>query len=243
MQSSGDAAFDAGRLERYWLASYRRAMTERFDFLLFDIGGVIGDFDRVALASAAKDARIDPRPSLEFWRSGYDAGEDGDHPMHRAERGELSNAELLQFAETFAPGASVLFDRASPCHLIRFTIPSSGWADVGLGARKAGLRIGALTNTLDGFAEADVLALNPAMHAHVRGLFGEDVLESHVIKCRKPSRAAFTAALAHFGVEPSRVLFVDDEAGNCKGAEAVGMTAVYCVDASAQQVVRQLLSL
>ena len=37
--------------------------------------------------------------------------------------------------------------------------------------------------------------------------------------------------------------FVDDETGNCKGAEAVGMTAVHCVDASAQQVVRQLLSL
>jgi FMN phosphatase YigB (HAD superfamily) len=126
---------------------------------------------------------------------------------------------------------------------MRFVTPSLGWADIATAAKQSGFRIGALTNTMDGLAEADVLRVNPSMHSHARGLFGGDILESHTLGKRKPNRAAFIAATEYFNVDPSRVLFVDDEAGNCEGAEAVGMTAIHNEGPQSQQLARQLLSL
>ena len=218
-------------------------MTEHFDLVLFDMGGVIGEIDRVAFVGAATNAGVDPRPALAFWRSGYEGGKDDDHPIHRAERGEIVLAEFLGLAESVAPGASFLFDPASPGYLMRFVTPSAGWADIAMASKRRGVRIGALTNTMDGLFEADVLRANPSMHSHGRSLFGDDILESHVLGTRKPSRAAFVAATEYFNVDPSRVLFIDDEAGNCEGAEAVGMTAVHSEGPEGQQLARRLLSI
>ncbi len=89
---------------------YARRMTDRFDLVLFDMGGVIGDIDRVAFVGAATNAGVDPLSALAFWRSGYEGGKDEDHPMHRAERGEIVRAEFIRLAESIAPGASFLFD-------------------------------------------------------------------------------------------------------------------------------------
>lgn len=218
-------------------------MTERFDLVLFDMGGVIVDIDRAAFMSAAIEAGVDPRPALSFWRSGYEGGEDDDHPLHRAERGEILSPEFLQLAESAAPGSSYLFDPHGPGFLMRFVRPSVAWADVATAAKGAGLRIGALTNTIDGLAEVDVLRVNPGMHAHGSSLFGRDILESHLLRARKPGAAAFAAATSYFEVDPSRVLFIDDEAGNCEGARAFGMTAVHNDGPAAILLARQLLSL
>jgi FMN phosphatase YigB (HAD superfamily) len=183
-------------------------MEKRFDLVLFDMGGVIGEIDRNAFVDAAAKAGVDPRPALGFWRSAYDTGTDDDHPAHRAERGEIAISEFLSLAEA---------------------------------ARTEGIRIGALTNTMDGLAGVDVMRVNPNMYAHVQGVFGDDILESHVLRQRKPNQAAFIAATDYFDVSPDRVLFIDDEAGNCRGAEAVGMVAVHAEAPGAQQAARHLL--
>jgi FMN phosphatase YigB (HAD superfamily) len=212
--------------------------------VLFDLGGVITDIDRDAFVGAAMKAGVDPRPALSFWHNGYEDGTDEDHPMHRAERGEILLEEFLRLADEAAPGASFLFDPASPGYIVRFVTPSVVWADIAVEARHHGIRIGALTNTMDGLSETDALRVDPKMHAHVRGLFGDDILESHVLGARKPSRAAFTAATTYFNVEPARVLFIDDELGNCKGAEDLGITAVHNDGtAGPPALARELLSL
>ena len=126
---------------------------------------------------------------------------------------------------------------------MRFVSPSVGWAKVATDAFGQRIRTWAVTNTMDGLSEAEVLDVNPAMHAHAQGLFGEGNLESYVLGCRKPNGAAFVAACDYFDVQPARVLFIDDEAGNCRGAEAVGMTAVHACDIAAQQLARQRLAL
>ena len=43
---------------------------------------------------------------------------------------------------------------------------------------------------------------------------------------RKPSPEAYAAALAHLGVPPSRLLFVDDRQANVDGALAAGIAAI-----------------
>ena len=82
-------------------------MTKAFEFVLFDLGGVIGEFDRSAFVEAALAAGVDPRPALTFWRSGYEAGDDNDHPLHRAERGEISLKEFLALANAAAPARHI----------------------------------------------------------------------------------------------------------------------------------------
>lgn len=216
-------------------------MEKRFDLVLFDMGGVIGEIDRDALVDAAAKAGVDPRPGLGFWRSAYDAGTDDDRPFHRAERGEIEISEFLSLAEAAAPGASFLLDPESPGHLMRFISPSAGWSQFAEAARTVGIRIGALTNTMDGLAGVDVMRVNPSMYSHVQGLFGDDILESHVLRQRKPNQAAFIAATDYFDVSADRVLFIDDETGNCRGAEAVGMVAVHAEATGAQQAARHLL--
>jgi FMN phosphatase YigB (HAD superfamily) len=216
-------------------------MEKRFDLVLFDIGGVIAEIDRDALVGAAAIAEVDPRPGLSFWRSAYDAGTDDDHPFHRAERGEIANSEFLSLAEAAVPGASFLLDPESPAHLMRFVSPSAGWSQFAEAARTEGIRIGALSNTMDGLAWVDVMRANPSMGLHVQGLFGDDILESHVLGQRKPNQAAFIAATDYFDVRPDRVLFIDDETGNCRGAEAVGIVAVHAEAPGAQQNARNLL--
>jgi glucose-1-phosphatase len=218
------------------------AVARRFDLVLFDLGGVIGDIDRDAFAGVAMKAGADPRPALTFWRNAYEDGTDEDHPIHRAERGEILLTEFLRLADGTAPGASFLFDPASPGYLMRFVTPSVIWADIAVEATQQGIRIGALTNTMDGLSEAEVLRVNPKMHSHARGLFGDDILESHVLGVRKPSRAAFTAATTYFKVDPAQVLFIDDEIGNCKGAEDLGMTAVHNHGTAGPALARELLS-
>ena len=53
----------------------------------------------------------------------------------------------------------------------------------------------------------------------------------------------FVAACDYFDVQPTRVLFINDEPGNCRGAKAVGMTAGHASDIAAQQLARQRLAL
>jgi len=218
-------------------------MAGRFDLVLFDIGGVIGDIDRDGLVSAAMNAGLDPLGTVAFVRSAYDDGADEDHPLHRAERGEIVLAEFLRLAEEMAPGAGFLFDPDSPGYLLRFLTPSVVWAEIAVATRDRGIRIGALSNTMDFVSGADIARQNPALHSLTRGLFGDDILESHVLRARKPERAAFTAATSYFDVEPARVLFIDDEIENCKGAERVGMTALHNHGTTGPALARELLTL
>ena len=89
-------------------------MTKVFDLVLFDLGGVIGEIDGSAFAAAALNAGVDPRPALTFWQNDYDAGGDDDHPLHRAERGEISLNEFLDLADSVAPARPFFSIRQAP---------------------------------------------------------------------------------------------------------------------------------
>lgn len=232
-------------------------MATPFNLVLFDLGGVIYELDLGAMQQAWTDVGLDPRPAVAFFADAYSHdnvddtnsngdGRGADHPLCRAERGELSRAELLAMAEAQAPGASHVLDGSRPTGAQRFARLSSPWVDLIEQAKTHGIMTGALSNALDGFDVASAEAYNPELHAHVVTLFGDNVLESHRLGVRKPDRAAYVAAAQHFDVAPEAILFIDDHAPNCNAATAAGLTAIHCPtghhDRAAGQA-RQLLGL
>ncbi|TPG41180.1 HAD family phosphatase [Sphingomonas koreensis] len=57
-----------------------------------------------------------------------------------------------------------------------------------------------------------------------------DVVVSGDEKLVKPDAAIYRLALARFGLEPHEAVFIDDNADNVAGAEAVGMAAIHFTD-------------
>lgn len=59
-----------------------------------------------------------------------------------------------------------------------------------------------------------------------------DILVSGEEKLAKPDPAIFTRAIARFGVDPARSLFIDDRADNVAAAESVGLIGHHFTDAA-----------
>jgi putative hydrolase of the HAD superfamily len=221
-------------------------MVAAFDLVLFDLGGVIVEYDDEAIERVWRDAGLDYGPALALFRTAYEIEACDSHPIHRAERGELSLAEFLALAEPMAAGIGDLCDGSRPTALQRFIRPYPAWAVLAKEVGERGIVTGVLSNTFDGFDVESLMIHNPAMRDYVVGLFGDDILESHVLGERKPSRGAYLAAAEHFDVQLERILFIDDHAPNCQGATAAGITSIHCSqgqDELAQQQARRLLHL
>ncbi|WP_380788522.1 HAD family hydrolase [Sphingomonas sp. R86521] len=75
----------------------------------------------------------------------------------------------------------------------------------------------------------------PPFRARESALFDRfrDVVVSGEEKLVKPDAAIYHLALDRFGLRPEQAVFVDDNAANVAGAEAVGMHAVLFTDAAA----------
>jgi epoxide hydrolase-like predicted phosphatase len=87
-------------------------------------------------------------------------------------------------------------------------------------AMKTAYRLGVITNALDDARQA------------LTGRFGlGDVFEDFVVsaeeKVIKPDERIYRIALDRLGVEPGAAVFVDDFLHNVRGAQAVGMRAVW----------------
>lgn len=59
-----------------------------------------------------------------------------------------------------------------------------------------------------------------------------DVVVSGDEKLLKPDAAIYNLALARFGLEPHEAVFIDDNAANVAGAEAVGIPSIHFIDAA-----------
>lgn len=59
-----------------------------------------------------------------------------------------------------------------------------------------------------------------------------DVVVSGDEKLLKPDAAIYNLALARFGLEPHEAVFIDDNAANVAGAEAVGIRSILFADAA-----------
>jgi putative hydrolase of the HAD superfamily len=211
MSAGWDTAHDDGGLDG----------DHPIEAVFFDFGGVFIASPFAAAARAARDLGVPEAELLELVFGPYD--QDGDHPWHRLERGELSfddaTAEIADRSVAGGRGRieplDVLMGMASDRE------PRGFMVELVRALRAGDVRTSIITNNIREFGAA-WRAMIP-----VDELF-DDVVDSCEVGVRKPDPAIYRLACERLGVEPERALFVDDHQGNVVGARAIGMGAIWC---------------
>jgi len=213
--------------------------------VIFDYGGVIstplfvgiealerrhgwppGSVARLVFGEPAYVAGGTPSPDAAA-PGGPDAPGTGDNPYvthdwHRLEIGELSVGEW--FAGVLARAPAVLGGPLDVEDTLAF------FADLAIGVhwpivhaardlRGEGLRLALLTNNVREWGERWRSTFP------VDELFGV-VVDSSVVGMRKPDPRIYLHTCEQLGCEPTRAVFLDDNAQNCAAAAALGMEVV-----------------
>ena len=203
-------------------------MSERTPTLIFDIGGVLVDWDprflyeRLLPAGEALDAFLRDVVTPE-WHFQHDAG----RPF--AETSAELTGRFPHHAELIAAWGPRFNDSN------RALIP--GMDALLAELDEGGVPLFAITNFSGEFFPA-FRAKYPALFDRFRA-----ILVSGDEKLVKPDAAIYRLALSRFGVAAGDAVFVDDRADNVAGAEAVGMTGIVFTDAAALRASLQGLGL
>lgn len=187
------------------------------DTVIFDVGGVLATSGRHAdFARRFPDA--DPEAVIRILVGDY--AEDGDHPWHRLERGEITLAEnrRLNRDALVAAGIDIPPVPEGGAGVMQFA-PNPPVVQLVHDLKAAGLRLGVLTNNVAEFREV-WRAMLPF------DVLFDDVVDSHEVGVRKPNPAIYQLALARLGAEAGRTAFLDDVRSNVDAAVAVGMRGV-----------------
>ncbi len=196
-------------------------MSTAIDAVLWDFGGVFtqSPFHHLDDYAATLESTADVLVDLVL---GYHL-DDGDHPWHRLERGELSLADAAREVTLLAAESGVEgFD-------IKAFFATMGGVDGGTHreamfavveqVRASGRRNAVLSNNIVEFSSR-WRGLLPD------GLF-DDVVDSSEVGVRKPDPAIFALALERLGgLTPDQVVFLDDHPGNVAAATEVGITSL-----------------
>lgn len=194
----------------------------RFDAVVFDFGGVLISPITTRLAVLAEHHGIGTVEMLELMM-GPRYTSTPDHPWHRAERGEVSATELQSLLGPLARAAGielrgdemdVLFDRGYRYNDAVLTRVRS--------LRQDGYKTVLLTNSVPEFQE--VLAEEIA-----DDLF-DDIVDSSAVGMRKPEPGIYRLVTDRLGVDPHRVVYLDDFEHNLGPARAAGWTVVHVTD-------------
>jgi epoxide hydrolase-like predicted phosphatase len=189
----------------------------QIDTVIFDVGGVLAANGRHSdFAKRFPDADVGTVVKILLG----DYAEDGDHPWHRLERGEITLDEnrALNKAALAAAGITIPAPAPGSSAMIQFVL-NEPVVQLVHDLKAAGLRLGVLTNNVAEFRDAwrTMLPFDE--------LF-DDVVDSHEVGVRKPNPAIYQLALARLGAEAGRTAFLDDVASNVSAAQGVGMLAV-----------------
>lgn len=188
------------------------ADVDRVEVVLFDLGGVVFEFDWA--------------PAFRIWstHSGVAVGElearfskVGDY--ERYERGEITSEEYFSLlADQLGIGSGPAVVARGWNAIFGELVP--GITEVIAAVRASPLRIAALSNT-----NAAHAATFGARYAAVLADLGR-IFTSHELGHRKPEPAAYAATCDRLATPPEAVLFFDDTAANVDAARAFGMQAV-----------------
>jgi putative hydrolase of the HAD superfamily len=149
------------------------------------------------------------------------AERDGDHPLYRLERGELSEADFLQGIAAELGGDVDMSDFADR-YFEHLDVNEELLAFV-RERHAAGLRLAMCTNNVREW-EPRWRAMLP-----IDELF-EVVVDSAFVGVRKPEPRIYEIVLERLGVAGAECVFVDDFEVNCEGAREAGMRAVHFRD-------------
>jgi putative hydrolase of the HAD superfamily len=157
---------------------------------------------------------------------------DGEHPLYRLEKGEISEAEFLG-ALADALGGDVTLEGFGERYFEHLH-PNEEMIALMRRLRERGLRMALLTN--------NVREWEPLWRAKLPDIdeIFEVVVDSAFVGMRKPEPGIYEFTLERLGggVMASDCLFVDDTEANCEMATELGMTAVQYRDND--QAVREI---
>ena len=204
--------------------------------VVFDMGGTLTEPLISAFVHAVPPPGLDTTALARVLLSVLASPGDGDEPGHRAERGEISLAELLDWAEEQVPGVREFMGPGGPADVFANLHLHPGMAELVGQVRGAGLRTAVLSNIIDGWVD------------DARTLLAELEFDLVCFSCevglRKPNPEIYHLVLRELGVEPHEAIFLDDFPAMVEGGAAVGMTAIAVRDhAAAIAEVRAALGL
>jgi putative hydrolase of the HAD superfamily len=189
--------------------------------VVFDFGGVIITpiTDRVETLAARHGT--DVATMLTVLLGPRDTG---DHPWHRAERGELTVAEIQALLGPWAAEADVRLHGDEMDVLLDATLYSVVGEVVDRIAtlRADGVRTALLTNT---FAE-----FRPTLERDLDLTLFDAVVESYAVGSRKPEPAIYEATAVALGVPHEAIVYLDDFDQNLAPAAALGWRTIHVTD-------------
>ncbi len=182
--------------------------------VLFDFAGVLTSSPWTAMTAAGGG-------DLELLIGSYE--EDGDHPWHQVERGEIPITDWAVAVTQLGLEAGVEVDFAPLQAMLGEMTIHEDVVERARRLRADGYRVGLITNNVRE-ASATWRALVP-----VDEIF-EVVVDSSEVGMRKPNPAIFHHALSLLGeVAPERAVFLDVSPGNVAGARRAGLHAIHVV--------------
>lgn len=183
--------------------------------VLFDLTGVITSSPWPHLTAAAGG-------NVSLLVGDYD--QDGDHPWHRLERGEIGFAEWFEGVSALAADAGVELD-LSPMAALRDEMVVFPQVISRIEKLRAdGYKTALVTNNVREGSKMWRSLLD------VDALF-DVVIDSSDVGVRKPNPAIFHLALEQLGIDdPSTAVFLDDLESNIVAARALGMHGIVVGD-------------
>jgi putative hydrolase of the HAD superfamily len=177
--------------------------------VLFDLGNVVIMYSlSKTLEGLSKVSGIDPGVLL----SRFDFN---DEAFHRFERGEIPPSRFMSLVSKKI-GYEFTGNEFEQCFNAMFTEIMPGIEKI-IKALRPSYRVAALSNTNEIHERFFLKEYNRALSRFDKLFF------SHKIRSRKPERAAFDSVMNYFKVDPSEILFFDDNPENVCTASGFGI--------------------
>lgn len=186
--------------------------------VVFDFGGVLITSITNKIQPVADRHGIGMRTMLEILMGPH---ESGDHPWHRAERGELAVAKIQEELQPWAEPHGIVL-RGDEIDALTapggYTILTA-MIDKVDELRARGYLTGLLTNTF--------LEFRPTMARDIGFHHFTHVVESFDVGARKPEPGIYEATQRLLGVEHAEILYLDDFHQNVDAARAFGWDVIH----------------
>lgn len=189
--------------------------------VVFDFGGVLITSIANQLGKIAQRHSTDVPTMLAVMLGPH---ESGDHPWHRAERGEIAVAEIQTELAPWAAQHNIVLHGDEIDALMspgQYTVIQP-MLDKVADLKRNGLKTGLLTNT---FAE-----FRPTMEQDLRFQDFTAVVESFAVGARKPEPAIYQATADMLGVDHQEILYLDDFPQNIAMAQSFGWSTIQVSD-------------
>jgi len=186
--------------------------------VLYDFGGVFTESPFLAAHEAGEELGIDIDVAFDLCFGSYH--DDGDHPWHRLERGEMTLEDARQALRTMASERGYDVDPVDfLMRLAREDHQREPVVQRALAIKASGIRTACVTNNILEFGEG-WRSLVP-----VDDLF-DAVVDSCHAGVRKPDPRIYRLALDAVDVDAEAAVFLDDHPANVAAAEALGMRGI-----------------